>query len=83
MPGGAEGKALEGGKVDQEVTVNLDDLRMRTESYLSDYAKNRAFPGVMPSLDMKKLSVVAFVQDDTDKSVWHATVVHLDHDAAE
>lgn len=83
MPGGADGKALEGGKVDQEVTVNLNDLRIQTESYLSDYAKNRAFPGVMPSLDMKKLSVVAFVQDDTDKSVWHATVVHLDHDAAE
>ncbi len=74
MPGGAEGKALADGKCEQKLTVNLAELRQEIESYLSDYAKNRAFPGVMPSLDMKKLSVVAFVQDDADKSIWHAVM---------
>lgn len=82
LPGGAEGKALENGKVKVEQTVKLADLRKSLEAYLADYPEQpRArgpFPSALPPIELKNLSVVAFVQDDSDKSVLHAVSVSLD-----
>lgn len=76
MPGGAAGKAFDGGEVKVEHTVNLASLRKSLETYLSDFAKeNGSFAGPLPSLSLENLSVVAFVQDDRDKSVLHAVEV--------
>ncbi|MBX6313018.1 MAG: DUF1223 domain-containing protein [Isosphaeraceae bacterium] len=78
MPGGPEGKALQGGKVTVEETVKLSDVRKALEQYLSDFEKDRGgFPNPLPPIQLNDLSVVAFVQDDADKSILHAVSVPL------
>jgi hypothetical protein len=77
MPGGAEGTTLKDGKATFETTVKVDDLRKGLEKYLSDFTQKRGnFPSA-PPLDLTKLAVVAFVQDDSDKSVLNAAMVEV------
>jgi hypothetical protein len=83
LPGGAEGVALEGGKATAEQIVKLDDLRKSLDSYLSEFSntlqtRGAKFPKALPPIDLKSLSVVAFVQDDSDKTVWHAVMVPVE-----
>ena len=75
FPGGLEGKDLSSGSGEVAVTVKLADLRHDIETYVSDFNKKHAFPGVLPAIDLKDLSVVAFVQDDADKSILNAVPV--------
>lgn len=77
MPGGAEGKELVGGKLATETTINLADVRKGLESYLSDYEKTRAFPKALPPIDLKNLKLVAFIQNDSDKSVLDVVQVDI------
>jgi hypothetical protein len=79
MPGGAEGQALAGGKGKFQATLKLDDLRKGQEEYLVAFVKQRgSFPQPLPPIDLKGLSVVAFVQDDNDRSVLQTAIVPLD-----
>ncbi len=79
MPGGPEGKELADGQVEVEQTVSLDDVTNEIQTYLSDFEKNRsAFPNPLPPIKLENLSIVAFVQDDADKSVWSAVQVPLE-----
>ena len=75
LPGGPEGKDLSSGSGQLTVKLNLADLRRDIEEYLSGYAKIRPFPNALPEVSLKDLSVVAFVQDDADKSILHAVSV--------
>jgi hypothetical protein len=75
FPGGAEGKRLVDGKGHVDLKLNLTDLKREIEEYLSRAAKERPFPGVLPEIAFKDLSVVAFVQDDADQSILGAVVV--------
>ncbi len=75
FPGGLEGKDLSSGSGQLTVKLNLADLRRDIEEYLSSYAKLRTFPTPLPEVSLKDLSVVAFVQDDTDKNILHAVSV--------
>jgi hypothetical protein len=75
LPGGAKGVELKNGKGMSDVTVRLADLKNNIESYLSDFTKTMPFPNPLPEIKLDKLSVVAFVQDDGDKSVIHAVSV--------
>lgn len=78
MPGGVAGKTIRNGKGQSEETVKLSELRQSLETYLNDYVKQgRNFPKALPPIDLKKLKVVAFVQDDTDKTVLNATMVDV------
>ena len=77
LPGGADGKRLVDGKGRVEVKVNLADLKRELEDYLSRAAKDRPFPGDLPEIALKNLSVVAFVQDDADQSILGAATVHV------
>lgn len=83
LPGGVAGVEFADGKAKASATVDLAKLRETLEAYLSDYAKNRTFPGTLPPLDMKHLAVVAFVQDDVDKAVWHAVLQPAGSEKAE
>jgi hypothetical protein len=77
MPGGAAGQSLKDGKVAYETTIKVADLRKDLEKYLSEYQKSgAAFPNAAP-LELSNLSVVAFVQDDGDKSVLNAVMTPL------
>lgn len=78
LPGGADGKELKDGKAKTEVTLKLAELKLDLEKYLSDFTKTRAFPNPLPEITLDKLSVVAFVQDDGDKSILHAVSVPVE-----
>lgn len=75
FPGGLEGKDLSSGSGQLTVKLNLADLRRDIEECLSSTAKLRPFPYALPEVSLKDLSVVAFVQDDADKSILHAVSV--------
>lgn len=78
LPGGVLGKALTGGKGKAQITLSLAGLRKAQEQYLGDFAKSEGtFPRALPPIDLTKLAVVAFVQDDTDKSVLNAAFAEV------
>jgi hypothetical protein len=75
FPGGPKGKELSDGAGKVELTLKLDTLKHDIESYLSDFTKTRPFPNPLPEIALDNLAVVAFVQDDGDKSVLGATSI--------
>ena len=75
LPGGAKGTDLKDGASKIEVTLNLADLKRDLEQYLSDFAKTATFHNPPPEFKFDKLAVVAFVQDDSDKSILNAVSV--------
>jgi hypothetical protein len=80
FPGGTQGKALADGKAAAELTLKLDDVRKGLETYVSDYAReNNAFTSTpLPPVELKDLSVVAFLQDDKTKEVLDVVVVPVE-----
>lgn len=72
LPGGPDGKELVAGQVQVDQTIDLDELRGVLGSYLENYAKTRPFPNPLPEIGFKRLAIVAFIQDDRDKSILHA-----------
>ena len=57
----------------------LPTLKLEIEKYLSDYHQDETpFPNPLPEIKLDKLSVVAFVQDDGDKSILHAVSVPVE-----
>jgi hypothetical protein len=82
MPGGGNGRALEGGKIRIEETIKLGKVRSTQEAYLKEYPHSPesrgSFTGPLPPVELNKLSVVAFIQDDADRSVLDAMIVPVD-----
>jgi hypothetical protein len=82
MPGGAQGRALEAGKIRIEETIKLSKVRNMLEAYLKEYPDSPqsrgSFRGGLPPIDLKKLRVAAFVQDDSDRSVLDAMIVPVE-----
>jgi hypothetical protein len=82
MPGGAQGVPLENGKRRIETTVKLDDIRKTLESYLKDYPASPGsrgpFPRALPPIELKDLSMVAFIQDDATLAVLHAVIAPVE-----
>jgi hypothetical protein len=72
LPGGVEGVALKDKTGKQEVVVDLDQVRKTLKDYLTKFAETNKFPGKEPTIDLKKLSVVAFVQNDETGEVLQA-----------
>ncbi|MDG3003425.1 hypothetical protein [Paludisphaera mucosa] len=75
LPGGAEGATIVGGKGKVEIKLDLADVRKRIDEYVSDFAKQQPFHAPPPAVALKDLSVVAFVQDDLDKTILGAVSV--------
>lgn len=75
FPGGVEGKELVADECTANETIDLNQVRKTLEDYVANYP--RGFPHPLPSIDLKDLSVVAFVQNDADKSVLHAVSVSV------
>ena len=82
MPGGAEGRALEGGKIQIEENINLSKVRSIQDAYLKGYPgspeSRGSFPGPLPPIDLKTLRVAAFVQDDGNRMVLGSIIVSVD-----
>jgi hypothetical protein len=68
FPGGVEGQALTEKSATKTATVALGELRKSLE----DYLKKQSFPDDERPLRLENLKVVAFVQDDEDRSVLQA-----------
>jgi hypothetical protein len=75
FPGGIEGRDLSSGSGQLKVKLKLGELKRDIEAYLAEYTKMRPFPNALPDIALEDLSVVAFVQDDADKSILHAVSV--------
>lgn len=74
FPGGAAGVALDKRDADHSVSVNVDELRKNLAKYLDDSVrKNEApFPDAQRPLGLRRLHVVAFVQNDATQEVLQA-----------
>lgn len=78
MPGGPEGLALQGGTLETTLVLSLKEIRLEIETHLDTYqGEHGYFPRPGQLLDPGRLSVVAFLQDDTDRSVRQAVQVEL------
>lgn len=84
FPGGADGLALLKKSADHSVSIDLEDLRKKLAKYLDDYAKKEdEFPTPERPMDLKKLRVIAFVQDDATREVLQAIQVEVKREGAE
>jgi hypothetical protein len=68
---------LEGKMGQQQVAVDLSELRQQLNKYLNTYAEKREFPDAKRPIKLKQLWVVAFVQDDQTKEVLQAAQVEV------
>jgi hypothetical protein len=75
MPGGVEGVELKDGRGQSEAKVDLADVRKTIDAYLTNFEKNFTFAKGRAPLELKDLSIVAYVQDDSDKSVLQTVLV--------
>lgn len=83
MPGGNKGFALKDKTTKETATVDLEELRKDLKKYLDHFAENkRPFPNKNRPLDLKKLKVVAFVQNDKTKEILQAVQVDVQGEEA-
>jgi hypothetical protein len=75
FPGGVEGKELVAEECTVNQTIDLEQVRQTLADYLADYQKRSSFPNALPPIELKDLAVVAFVQNDADKTVLHAVTM--------
>jgi hypothetical protein len=77
LPGGANGFALKDKTSKQAVTVDLGELRKQLTTYLDDFSKKEEIKWKAKPLDLTKLRVIAFVQNDATKEVLQADEVEV------
>jgi len=78
MPGGAAGFPLKDKAGKQTAAIDLDELRKQLTSYLDEAAKDLGeFPSKDRPMDLKKLKVVAYVQNDATKEILQAVQVDV------
>jgi hypothetical protein len=78
FPGGVQGKELVGGQCETELTIDLEEVRKAQEEYVETYTKEQGgFPNTPPAVGLEHISVVAFVQDDSDKSILYAVTAEI------
>lgn len=76
--GGAEGMALKEKTGRQVVAIDLADLKKKVDDYLKEAAdSNIKYTGKAPSVDVKSLRLVAFIQNDENGEVLQAMEVEL------
>jgi hypothetical protein len=80
FPGGAAGFKVDGPAVKQTVRVDLAALRDKLRDYLAKHARENPTDPFTPNrrpAELKKLKVVAFVQDDDTKTIEQAAQVDV------
>jgi uncharacterized glyoxalase superfamily protein PhnB len=77
LPGGVKGLALKEKSSKHTATVDLAELRKKLTAYLEGYEKSEGFPNKERPLDLKKLKVVALVQNDATKEILQAAQVEI------
>jgi hypothetical protein len=77
FPGGADGFPLPDDTARQTVKFDLGQVRKQAREYLAQVDRRQPFPDDDRPLDLRKLKVVAFVQDDVTKQVYQSTQVDV------
>jgi hypothetical protein len=72
MPGGSEGVAIKEKGFRHTAKADVAAVRKALVKYLDAFAKTRAFPTKERPLEMKKLKVIALVQDDKTREIVQA-----------
>lgn len=72
FPGGVNGFALLDTPAKKKTSVNLAGLKKTVNDFLNQSAKERPFPDNERPLNLKRLKVIAFVQDEKSKEVYQA-----------
>lgn len=72
LPGGVAGLAVKEKSTTQKVTFSVAEVREKLTKYMTDFAETRGFPTTARPVDLKKLKIVAFLQDDDSKEVLQA-----------
>jgi hypothetical protein len=70
-------KVTKGKPLEKTETVDLEALRKELKGYLDKVAEKKAFAGKERPLEMKKLAVIAFVQNDETGQVLQAAQVEV------
>lgn len=79
LPGGAEGKELTDGRGAVDVVVNLGQLRAELREGLAESIGTGREPAIPEDeIGSDGLAVVAFVQDDETREVYHAAIAPVD-----
>ena len=58
-------------------TVDVEELRKKLKAYLDKYGEKRPFPNKDRPLELKKLRVIAFVQNDKNGEVMQSAQVEV------
>ncbi len=77
FPGGAAGTQLKTKNAKETFTVDLDSVRKNLKAYLDKMNDTKAYPTKDRPLELKKLRVVAFVQNDETGEVLNAVQVEV------
>ncbi|MEO1995396.1 MAG: hypothetical protein ABGZ17_08985 [Planctomycetaceae bacterium] len=77
MPAGVMGVGVKAGKLGFEGDLDLAVLKQELTDYLNAFEKGREYKFEQKPLDLKRLRLVAFVQDDSTRAVLQATVVEV------
>jgi hypothetical protein len=77
MPGGDAGTVMKEKTTKKTFTVDIADLRKKLNAYLDKYNEKRPFPSKDRPLEMKKLRVIAFVQNDKNGEVMQSAQVDV------
>ncbi len=73
MPGGPEGVALQMPSFRHNSSIHVAELRTKLDQYLTSFAKEqRPFPQPRRPLELRRLKVIALVQDDTTGEILQA-----------
>ncbi len=81
MPGGVNGTSIKEKTFEKSFTVDVDEVRKQLKAYLEKFDKKTPFPNKDRPLELTKLRVVAFVQNDKTGEVLQAAQVDVKGEA--
>lgn len=73
--GGDRGTSVKDGVLAYQGTVNVEELRDRLHAYLTEFEENQGVEFASMPLELKNLSVVAFVQEVDTRKVLQSVVI--------
>jgi hypothetical protein len=82
LPGGPNGLAVKGASAKHSVSMDVGELRQTLNRYLNDTVKEQEFSDSKRPMDLKQLSVVAFLQNDETKDVLQVTQAAVGEEAS-
>ena len=83
MPGGEPGVSVTDGALKYKGSVDLAGLKKELSNYLTNFEEDQGQKFPAKPIDLEKLHVVAFVQDDATREILQATVVSVSPAATE